>query len=920
MTSSRTMGFAVGMTLLFLLGMTSAWTTMSPPMTIGRNGDAKRSILCIQMSGSASEGGGGSYEEQYNAFANQKKQQESGPRIVPQPNQTVFSKTKMPNQTVVAPTKMHLENARRVDPIRKQTSSKREMDRKAQDELEMAFLEFISCYPTTKGQTMDFMKPPKEPQNKERGFYTDIPKSEAFEALLKQKEEKLGDGVTDDDIVTTDETESSAPDSTSLSTESNPPEEVKEDVLTASKESLLDSISRLSESTDGTESSAPGSTSISTESNPHNDVKDDIAPASTKEILDSISRLSESIAASANSLVDNDIDIDVDVGKTTSKQLSLSVSKPSVENLEREIMNSDDSENITEIANSDDTDIVGDGVFESKADPPDSDSSANDDYFTIEVKVETTFPSGITVEDAKTGWLEFCWAKGGGIVVPIETTPESDSSSTNTGEAPASIRFESKGSKTKARQEAESTSETPELLDIPTGIPSARELIVPLGLKQELVSSTSILDEIQDNTIRRDVVTYKTTQRGFFCKDMIEGTHEGKVEFIGASYTSTRMIWTVMFQVEEDEASSSASVPQESLAMNSASNVIEFASNTKTMVEDYSKQFMDSNPGLKNMVSKSNLWGSWSQYQLKTASQNLMAYLDNSADSVPVMEHTETLPVGVSPREAMEIWYDYYWKNGGGTLPVVMSPMKSSEKRWVIPAALEEELVSIEYDRPVSESLAVGVDGKITTETEIAKAVYRVNNPNLLTYPVYYNQATVRFVRDGEGNPTQLFWTVKVKPYRKFLGGGVQFWTKNGISLAARNLRNYIELKQLEVREKHLQAQLERLRVQKPDSGVDNNAESDTEKEARPLRKTIRSTLSISSGEFNDSVNEAKEDTTQKDDKKELQTPMNSSNTGVPDGTRTIAIPPRTINDRATEPIDSSTHAVDGSIDEEFWQ
>ena len=142
-----------------------------------------------------------SYEEQYNAFANQKKQQESGPRIVPQPNQTVFSKTKMPNQTVVAPTKMHLENARRVDPIRKQTSSKREMDRKAQDELEMAFLEFISCYPTTKGQTMDFMKPPKEPQNKERGFYTDIPKSEAFEALLKQKEEKLGDGVTDDDCM-----------------------------------------------------------------------------------------------------------------------------------------------------------------------------------------------------------------------------------------------------------------------------------------------------------------------------------------------------------------------------------------------------------------------------------------------------------------------------------------------------------------------------------------------------------------------------------------------------------------------------------------------------------------------------------------------------------------------------------------------
>ena len=88
----------------------------------------------------------------------------------------------------------------------------------------------------------------------------------------------------------------------------------------------------------------------------------------------------------------------------------------------------------------------------------------------------------------------------------------------------------------------------------------------------------------------------------------------------------------------------------------------------------------------------------------------------------------------------------------------------------------------------MSASGVVGVDGLITTETEIAKAVYKVNNPNLLTYPAHYNRATARFVREGETNPTQLFWKVKVKPYRKFLGGGMLFSTKNGIALASQNL------------------------------------------------------------------------------------------------------------------------------------
>ncbi len=903
MPSARKVGFSVGVTLLFLLGIARAWTTTSLTI-IGRNFKAKRSVSCVQMSGNGNEGGSSSYEEQYNAFSkqNKPKEQKTGPRIIPQPNQVDDS-----------PTKMHLQNAKRAETNRK-NSPKRHRDRKAQEELEMAFLDFISCYPTKKGPQMDFMKPPEREQRKERGLYDDTSTSLDFKEFPRHADADLGERAIKDEIATTGGDESSTCNSTSLSAKSNPTDDDKINVAIAKTESILDEI-----------------VSFLSHSTPSN--------ISSRADIDSIDIGGDEVISEKPS-----------DDKVISEKPSMSVTEPSVEKNESKTRNLDDRDNVdtvtkgkdndsesaADIATSNDGATIVDNVMESKANPRDAEANPDDNYFTIEVKVETTFPSGITVEGAKTGWLEFCWSKGGGIVVPTatSTTSSSDYNPSDADGPPASIRFESKKS---VVQGPDSTNEAPGRLDIPTGIPSTRELIVPLGLKQELVSSTSTLDEIQMNKIRRDVLTYKTTQRGFFCKDMIEGTHEGRVEFIGASYTSTRMIWTVTFQVEEDKASSPPSAPQKSSTTSAASNVIEFASTTKTAVDDYSKQFMDSNPGLKNMVSKANLWGSWSQFQLKTASQNLIAYLDNSDDSMPVMEHTETLPVGVSPREAMEIWYEYYWKNGGGSLPIVMSPAKSNDKRWNIPSGLEEELVSIEYDHPASESGIVGVDGKITAETEIAKAVYRVNNPNLLTYPVYYNRAEVRFVRDGEGNPTQLFWKAKVKPYRKFLGGGVQFWTKNGISLAAKNLRNYIELKQLERREKQLQAQLERLREQKPSSSTESsNTDSDVEVENNDIPpsgdlKTIRSTLSISSGPLNDFVDESNastsnsdwnNDTTQKDGKGTLQTQINSSNTGVQNqhGMRTIAIPPRPNDDRGTIPIESHTHAVNGEVDNEFWQ
>jgi len=242
-----------------------------------------------------------------------------------------------------------------------------------------------------------------------------------------------------------------------------------------------------------------------------------------------------------------------------------------------------------------------------------------------------------------------------------------------------------------------------------------------------------------------------------------------------------------------------------------------------------------------NTTPLANTWGSWSQSQIQTASQNLMAYLDKADGSIPVLEHVETLPIGVSPREAMEVWYNHYWKKGGGAIPFLVSPMiegSDNNTQWVLPSGLEEELVSLEYDHPASESGIVGVDGTITSETEIAKAVYKVNNPNPLTYPVLYHRASVRFVRDGKESPTQLIWRVKVKPFQKFLVGRVLHFTKNGIATVAQKLRKYLELQNVQKREKEIRTQLESLR-----SNITNDFDTGDNVDEDAARSTIEDNI-----------------------------------------------------------------------------
>ena len=931
-SSSSLMKTAVLMLLLAHSGsmwMAHGWTTtMSPASTIGRICPkcGRPSIFRTKMS-NGDEGWGDSYEEQYAAFARQQQQQQQQeaenerrknqsqqPEQKPKPQ----SPSNQFDKTASQITKTEISDVAPIsNNIRSDTSQ--DSNQKAQKKLEMAFLDFISdpalrtnAVPPTGDQQL-------EPQNPDQTLYANISTSLDFQMFPEPWNANPAEEAEDD------ETDDKLEASTFVSTNARPTKSIPSDDFTHNNTNTT--ATTPTEYASASSSFSPESTAAC--NSPESD---------------------EVLATGVDSTVDG-----------TVKGPSLSAS---AEGLGSESHADDCSK-----------DVNGKAI-EPDAEAPDSNSDAGSDsgrnreenYYTIEVRVETTFPTGITVEGAKRGWLEFCWAGGGGIVVPVAESVKPPSASkpnaTEATDAPATIRFESDDPTGDDSENcaSEFSQQGDQECNIPSDIPSSRELIVPLGMKQELVSSTSTLGENLEDPIRRDIVTYKTTRMGFFCQDMIEDSHEGRVEFIGASYTATRMIWTVTFQVEQGEVSSrdgvAATTNTKSTSItnqDATATIKEFALNAKTMVEECSRQFMDTNPGFKTMLSKANMWGSWSQFQLKTASQNLIAYLDTSADSMPVLEHTETLPVGVSPREAMEVWYDYYWKNGGGTIPIMVYPKKGTDTRWIIPSGLEEELISLEYDHPASESGAVGIDGEITTESEIAKAVYRVNNPNIFTYPVHYNRATVRFERDNALAPTQLIWKVRVKPYRKFLGGGVLFWTKNGIALAARNLRSYLELRQVERRERELRAQLERLRISNPVSNESNTTKTVADSDDQlPLEgfKTIRSTMSISSGQAalgvdydqvptrsEDRAEASNTDATGKDGQQPLpqdrkaKLPTTSTSPGVvvdqknpiikqtdDDKTRkrTMFIPPGNIDGTMAQ-IDRSTHPVD-SKEDDTWQ
>jgi hypothetical protein len=357
----------------------------------------------------------------------------------------------------------------------------------------------------------------------------------------------------------------------------------------------------------------------------------------------------------------------------------------------------------------------------------------------VVAQIDEVLPRGVSIQEAKDAWMDYCWTRGGGIMVPTFD---------------GSSNFGDDGT-----------------------VPRQREFLVPYGLKQELVPTTSSSSAGDESDAGNDaVVSYRMVRRGPFFQDIVQGSHVGTVRFTGVGRDTTRMVWTVTFQVPVPEGDGEGEGGQQP------------ETNTTSGVTEYKFGF-----GLDNkfryVLSKPAFWKSWTTFQLATATANFRSYLSVPSNLVSI-NHREVMPLGVTPRQALEGWYRYCWRGEGGGLATLGVPpvlFRNGQQRWIIPALLEEEIVSSDYDA--------------------AEVVYRVNNPNLFTYPVHYHQGTVRFSQASPATPTQLLWNVQVRPYRTFLGYGVQFWTKSNMVLSSRNLKLRLEEEEQEQQEKEQQQQ-----------------------------------------------------------------------------------------------------------------
>jgi hypothetical protein len=365
---------------------------------------------------------------------------------------------------------------------------------------------------------------------------------------------------------------------------------------------------------------------------------------------------------------------------------------------------------------------------------------------TITVQVDTILPAEVTIRQAKNAWYDYCWSQGGGIMIPTFSAADDDDDGYTY----------SKGI-----------------------IPKTREFLVPYGLKQELVLSDKNKKSKPNDGNSNNIISYRTTRRGPFWQDIAAGSHQGTVEFMSEkgndkfTYSTkippTRMVWTITFQVEQDEEEEEEEEGQQ----NANNNDVQLENFDFTNL-DYSELY---NTRVRYVFSKEAFWKAWTKFQLQTATQNFKSYLKVPSNIINI-DHTERMPAGVTPRQAMDAWYEYVWRGGGGGSTIVPPVMfRQGRQRWIVPAFLEEEIVSMDYD-------------------ESHSIIYRVNNPNLFTYPVHNHQSKVWFTQENDNTPTKLLWNVQVQPYRKLLVPGVYFWTKSSMVLASRNLRIYLEGRQ----------------------------------------------------------------------------------------------------------------------------
>ena len=387
----------------------------------------------------------------------------------------------------------------------------------------------------------------------------------------------------------------------------------------------------------------------------------------------------------------------------------------------------------------------------------------------VTVEIEQLFPAGTDIMKLKDAWLDFVWNNGGGIMIP-------------------------KKLQSKQQQQQQSYND------------DVREFWIPFGLKQELVSVDTRSNNDGSQVV---VIVYRTIRRGPFFQDFVVGTHAGTVVFdtkTEGNIVGPRMTWTVEFDVDESPPPTDWDKISERLNQKASKSFNDYLVMSSRLISTTTTK----------LTTKSSFWESWTASQLAIATQNFVAYVEDEYGYLLTFTVEETMPVGFSPTEVMGAWAQHCWKAGGGIslgnfatldnkeggkdfskvfsilpgtiVPPLVFEKKGKKQRWIIPSLLEEEIVSDNFS-------IQSKDGKIS---------YKVTNPNLFTYPVHSHRGDVEFNNVGgvrgtsiEGYSTEectkIVWTVTVRPYRKFLGGGVKFWTEFNMRWSLRNLKLLLE-------------------------------------------------------------------------------------------------------------------------------
>ena len=129
-----------------------------------------------------------------------------------------------------------------------------------------------------------------------------------------------------------------------------------------------------------------------------------------------------------------------------------------------------------------------------------------------------------------------------------------------------------------------------------------------------------------------------------------------------------------------------------------------------------------------------------------------------------------------SPREAVEHWLDFVWKEGGG-LPVVVIPVAWDDTIGLSDGVASEKLL---LPSPVREGL-------MQVDRIACRITYAVTNPGRLTYQVVSHRATVSFARGDEGD-LWMRWRVGIVPLDGW-EGVVKAFTGNSVKTVARNFQ-----------------------------------------------------------------------------------------------------------------------------------